>query len=142
MCLLLFGRRCDSLARIVPRQVPTFLDLSLHPGELQARLSDLEMKHARRERSSDAAYPQAGAYRSALGKASSDVLAGIFYGWIHSNVGTLVQARYAKGKLLVCTFSLATTYASDPYASYLLDALVRYAASDFLPRFEIPSGGK
>jgi len=73
---------------------------------------------------------------------SSDVLAGIFYGWIHSNVGTLVQARYGKGKLLVCTFSLGTTYASDPYATYLLDALVRYAAGDFSPRFEIPSGGK
>ena len=73
---------------------------------------------------------------------SSDVLAGIFYGWIHSNVGTLVQARYAKGKVLVCTFSVGTTYASDPYATYLLDALVSYAASDFSPRFEIPLSGK
>ena len=70
------------------------------------------------------------------------MLAGIFYGWIHSNVGTLVQARYGKGKLLVCTFSLGTTCSSDPYATYLLDALVRYAAGDFSPRFEIPSGGK
>ena len=48
----------------------------------------------------------------------------------------------AKGKVLVCTFSVGTTYASDPYATYLLDALVSYAASDFSPRFEIPLSGK
>ena len=68
----------------------------------------------------------------------NDVLAGMFYGWIHSNVGVLVQAKAGKGKLLICTFSLGTTYNSDPYASYLLDALVNYAASDFTPHFEIP----
>jgi len=69
---------------------------------------------------------------------SSDVLAGMFYGWIHTNVGVLVQAKAGKGKLLICTFSLATTYNSDPYATYLLDALVNYAVSDFSPHFEIP----
>jgi hypothetical protein len=68
----------------------------------------------------------------------SDVLAGVFYGWIHANVGVLVQARAGKGKLLICTFSLATTYNSDPYATYLLDALMNYAVSDFSPHFEIP----
>jgi glycosyl hydrolase family 2 len=71
-----------------------------------------------------------------------DVLAGIFYGWLHSNVGTLVQARYGKGKLLICTFALTTTYGSDPYATYLLDDLVNYAVSGFSPSFEIPSGQK
>ena len=55
----------------------------------------------------------------------------MFYGWIHENVGVLVQAKAGKGKLLICTFSLATTYNSDPYATYLLDALVNYAVSDF-----------
>jgi hypothetical protein len=68
----------------------------------------------------------------------NDVLAGIFYGWIHSNVGTLVQARCGKGKLLICTFSLGTTYGTDPYATYLLDALVQYVVSGFTPGFEIP----
>ena len=68
----------------------------------------------------------------------TDVLAGMFYGWIHSNVGVLVQAKAGKGKLLICTFSLGTTYDSDPYATYLLDALVNYAVSDFVPKFEIP----
>lgn len=69
---------------------------------------------------------------------SSDVLAGMFYGWIHDNVGVLVQAKAGKGKLLICTFSLTTTYNSDPYATYLLDALVNYAVSDFSPHFELP----
>ena len=66
-----------------------------------------------------------------------DVLAGEFYGWIHSNVGTLVQARYGEGKLLICTFSLDTPYTTDPYATYLMDALVNYAASGFLPKLDI-----
>jgi len=66
-----------------------------------------------------------------------DVLAGEFYGWIHSSVGTLVQARYGKGKLLICTFSLNTPYGTDPYATYLMDALVNYAASDFSPKLDI-----
>jgi hypothetical protein len=68
----------------------------------------------------------------------NDVLAGMFYGWIHDSVGVLAQAKAGKGKLLICTFSLATTYNSDPYATYLLDALVNYAVSDFSPKFELP----
>jgi hypothetical protein len=68
----------------------------------------------------------------------NDVLAGMFYGWIHSNVGALVQAKSGKGKLLICTFSLATTYGNDPYATYLLDQLVSYAISGFTPAFELP----
>ncbi len=68
----------------------------------------------------------------------NDVLAGIFYGWVHSNVGTLVQAQAGKGKLLICTYSLSTAYGSDPYATYLLDGLVNYAASGFAPRYQIP----
>ena len=67
-----------------------------------------------------------------------DVLAGMFYGWIHSNVGVLIQAKCGKGTLLICTFSLATTYGSDPYATDLLDALVNYLVSGFKPNFEIP----
>jgi hypothetical protein len=66
-----------------------------------------------------------------------DVLAGIFYGWVHSSVGILVQAKYGKGKLLISTFGLATTYGSDPYATLLLDQLVSYAVSGPLPNYEI-----
>ena len=68
----------------------------------------------------------------------NDVLAGMFYGWISQNVGVLAQAKAGKGKLLICTFSLATTYGSDPYATYLLDALIAYATTDFSPKFELP----
>ena len=68
----------------------------------------------------------------------SDALSGIFYGWIHSSVGTLVQAKAGQGKLLICTFSLGTTYGSDPYATYLLDALVQYVVSGPTPSLEIP----
>lgn len=52
------------------------------------------------------------------------------------DISALVRA--GKGRLIVCTFSLAETYGADPYATFLLDALVKYAASDFQPVFEIP----
>jgi Glycosyl hydrolases family 2, sugar binding domain/Glycosyl hydrolases family 2/Glycosyl hydrolases family 2, TIM barrel domain len=67
-----------------------------------------------------------------------DVLSGFFYGWIHSNVGTLVQAQCGKGKLLISTFALGTTYGTDPYATYFLDALMNYAVGGFTPRYRIP----
>ena len=67
-----------------------------------------------------------------------DVLSGIFYGWIHSSVGTVVQAKAGKGRLLICTYALGTTYGTDPYGTYLLDALVRYVVTAPAPRLEIP----
>ncbi|MFB3923397.1 MAG: glycoside hydrolase family 2 protein [Terriglobia bacterium] len=71
-------------------------------------------------------------------EAFGDVLSGIFYGWVHSNVATLIQAKAGTGKLVICTFSLGTTYGSDPYATYLLDALVRYIVAGSAPTIEIP----
>ncbi len=67
-----------------------------------------------------------------------DVLAGMFYGWLHLNSGVLVQARAGKGKLLVTTFGLSEAYGTDPYATALLDAMVQYVVSDFEPKFEVP----
>ena len=67
-----------------------------------------------------------------------DVLAGMFYGWIHSNVGVLIQAKCGKGTLLICTLSLDTTYGTDPYATALLDALVNYLVSGSKPKLQIP----
>ena len=72
------------------------------------------------------------------GSAGADLLAGMFYGWLHSNAGVLLQARAGKGKLLVTTFGFATAYGADPYATTLLDNLVRYLDSDCEPKFEIP----
>jgi len=65
-----------------------------------------------------------------------DVLAGMFYGWIHSNVGVLVQAKCGKGTLLICTMSLDTTYGTDPYATDLLDALVSYLVAGAKPKLQ------
>jgi hypothetical protein len=67
-----------------------------------------------------------------------DVLAGMFYGWVHSNVAVLAQARCGKGRLIISTFSLGTTYTTDPYATHLLDALVEHAISGPEPRWELP----
>lgn len=72
----------------------------------------------------------------------NDVLAGIFYGWIRSNVATLVQARASAGKLLITTFALPQAYGKDPYATGLLDSLVGYAASNIKPELEISLAAK
>jgi Glycosyl hydrolases family 2, sugar binding domain/Glycosyl hydrolases family 2/Glycosyl hydrolases family 2, TIM barrel domain len=70
--------------------------------------------------------------------AGPDLLAGMFYGWLQSNVGLLLQARAGRGKLLVTTFGFEAAYGVDPYATTLLDNLVRYAVTQFEPQFEIP----
>ncbi len=71
-----------------------------------------------------------------------DVLSGVFYGWLRSNAGTLVQAAYGRGRLLICTFGIGTSYGSDPYASSLLDSLVIYAVSGCSPSYTIPAAEK
>jgi len=72
--------------------------------------------------------------------AFSNVLAGMFYGWLRNNSGVLLEARAGKGKLLVTTFSFTNSYGADPYATLLLDNLMQYAVSNFHPQFEIPLG--
>jgi len=57
-----------------------------------------------------------------------DVLSGMFYGWISLNSPLLVQGRAGAGVALITTFRF-DQYGSDPYATALLDALGRYAAS-------------
>lgn len=68
---------------------------------------------------------------------SADVLSGIFYGWLHSNVATLVQASAGTGRLIMCAFDVAGTYGQDPYATHFWNALLQYAASDFAPTYRI-----
>jgi hypothetical protein len=70
-----------------------------------------------------------------------DVFAGMFYGWVHSNVAVLAQARCGEGRLIISTFSLGTTYTTDPYATHLLDALVELAVAGPEPRWEFPGCG-
>lgn len=67
-----------------------------------------------------------------------DVLSGIFYGWIHSNVATLVQAQAGKGRLIISTFALGSAYGHDPYATELLDAIVNSIVSNSVPHYKIP----
>ena len=68
---------------------------------------------------------------------SADVLSGIFYGWLHSNVATLVQASAGTGRLIVCAFDVASAYGQDPYATHFWNALLQYAASEFAPTYRI-----
>ena len=68
----------------------------------------------------------------------NDVLSGIFYGWINSNVGTLVQAQAGKGRLVISTFTLASAYGDDPYATELLDAMVNLVVANSAPHYRIP----
>ena len=67
-----------------------------------------------------------------------DVLSGIFYGWIQSSVGTLVQAQAGKGRLLISTFALGSAYGNDPYATELFDSMVNLVVSNFVPHYKIP----
>lgn len=63
-----------------------------------------------------------------------DVLSGIFYGWLNDNAALAVQMRAGNGKLFVTTFRF-DAYGSDPYATHLLDAMIRYTSgSGFNPK--------
>jgi hypothetical protein len=64
-----------------------------------------------------------------------DVLSGIFYGWLNNNAALAAQMRVGQGRLLLTTFRFED-YGSDPYATNLLDSLIRYASGPtFQPRF-------
>jgi hypothetical protein len=66
----------------------------------------------------------------------NDVLSGIFYGWLNDNAALAVQMRAGNGKLFVTTFRF-DAYGSDPYATRLLDAMIRYTSgSGFNPKLD------
>lgn len=60
----------------------------------------------------------------------SDVLAGMYVGWLHLNSGYIVQLKAGRGVLLLCTLDIINNYPQDPYAVNLLDRLLRYLAGD------------
>jgi len=60
----------------------------------------------------------------------SDVLAGMFVGWIHLNSGYIVQMQYNKGRIIFCTFPIAKNYSNDPFAKVLFNNLINYISSD------------
>src|SRR5205823_1281462 len=51
--------------------------------------------------------------------------------------GTIVQFRYGKGKMVICTFDLLKTLSEDPVATVMFKDLVEYAGGDFQPRSEL-----
>jgi hypothetical protein len=71
------------------------------------------------------------------GAGYDDVLAGVFYGWLNNNAALALQARAGRGRLVLTTLRF-DEYGRDPYATHLLDALVRYASGpDCAPRFDL-----
>jgi hypothetical protein len=64
-------------------------------------------------------------------------LSGVFYGWLNQNAALAVQMNTGNGKLLATTFRF-DAYGKDPYATQLLDSIIRYAASpSFAPRLSV-----
>jgi hypothetical protein len=71
------------------------------------------------------------------GEDYSDVMSGIFYGWLNNNAALAMQARAGKGKLFATTFRF-DEYGSDPWATQLLDAIIRYAGGPaFSPKLKV-----
>jgi hypothetical protein len=63
-----------------------------------------------------------------------DVLSGIFYGWLNDNAVLAVQMNMGRGKLFLTTFRF-DAYGNDPYATRLLDAMIRYTSgASFNPK--------
>lgn len=68
-----------------------------------------------------------------------DVLAGVFYGWLNNNAAYAVQARAGAGRLVLTTFRFEE-YGRDPYATHLLDALIRYTSGpECAPKLRLDS---
>ncbi|OGU74250.1 MAG: hypothetical protein A2V93_08120 [Ignavibacteria bacterium RBG_16_34_14] len=59
----------------------------------------------------------------------SDVLAGMFVGWLHLNSGYIVQMQYNKGRIIFCTFPIAKNYSNDPFAKILFNNLINYIST-------------
>jgi len=58
----------------------------------------------------------------------SDVIAGMFVGWIHLNSGYTVKMRVGNGRLLISTFNVSHDWKEDPYTVHLLHGFIHYAA--------------
>jgi hypothetical protein len=66
-----------------------------------------------------------------------DVLSGITLGWLNRNGALAAQMRSGAGKVLITTYRF-DKYGRDPYATYLLDSLLRYMSEpEFLPLMQM-----
>ena len=59
---------------------------------------------------------------------SQNVLAGVFYGWINSNRAYLTEQSEGPGRMFLTTFRFQG-YGQDPFATVLLDQLLKAATS-------------
>ncbi|MGC2400088.1 MAG: hypothetical protein WA510_09915, partial [Acidobacteriaceae bacterium] len=59
---------------------------------------------------------------------SKNVLAGVFYGWLNSNRAYLVEQSEGPGRMFLTTFRFQG-YGQDPFATVLLDQILRTAAA-------------
>jgi hypothetical protein len=57
----------------------------------------------------------------------SDVLAGMYVGWLHLNSAYVVQMNVGQGKLILCTFRIAENLSRDAYAATVLEKLIVYS---------------
>jgi hypothetical protein len=46
----------------------------------------------------------------------SNVMSGMFLGWINKNAALMLEARIAEGRAIIITFRLADKYGKEPYA--------------------------
>jgi hypothetical protein len=68
------------------------------------------------------------------GEDYTDVMSGIFYGWLNNNGALAMQMRAGEGRIFATTYRF-DAYGPDPYATHLLDAIVRYAnGPEFAPK--------
>jgi glycosyl hydrolase family 2 len=68
-----------------------------------------------------------------------EVLSGITYGWLNNNSALVLQTKVGPGRLLITTYRFGK-YGKDPYATHLLNALLRYVSSfDCRPRLQLPN---
>jgi hypothetical protein len=59
---------------------------------------------------------------------SQNVLAGVFYGWLNFNRGYLAELKQGSGRMFLTTFRFQG-YGQDPFATVLLDQLLKTAAA-------------
>ncbi|MDZ7288486.1 MAG: hypothetical protein ONB42_00960 [candidate division KSB1 bacterium] len=68
----------------------------------------------------------------------SDVLVGMYVGWLHLNSAYVLQMNAGQGRLILCTMRIAENFAHDAYAATLLDGLFAYSRSQaFTPQFTV-----
>jgi hypothetical protein len=68
------------------------------------------------------------------GEDYEDVSSGIFYGWLNNNAALALSMRAGEAKIFATVYRF-DAYGRDPFATHLLDAIVRYVrAPGFAPK--------